>query len=147
VALALLYPLTRVHPALPEHRMTALWSGRDLALYAVGYPIFGAFFGTTYQNYARWASSTAMDPVRFWMTAFAVIAIALVVGLATYQLIPRWREEQSPVFIAAHPDYQARREAVEAAYREGRMTRVDYEEAMASLALEEQDDVEAHQPR
>lgn len=144
VALAMLYPLTRVHPALPDRRMSAVWSGRDLLFYAIGFPIFGAFFGTTYHTYESWASAPSMDPFRFWMTAFAILAIAVVIGLATYRLIPRWREEESPVFLAAHPDYDERRQAVEAAFREGRMSRVDYEEALASIALDERDDREAH---
>lgn len=144
VALAMLYPFTRMHPDLQHRPMTAVWSGRDLLLYAIGFPIFGAFFGTTYHAYERWVSASSMDPARFWFTAFAVLAIALVVGLSTYRLIPRWREEQAPVFLAAHPNYEERRQAVEAAFREGRMTRVDYEEALASIAEEERDDREAH---
>jgi hypothetical protein len=144
VALAMLYPLTRMHPALPERRMTALWSGRDLALYAIGFPIFGAFFGTTYHTYDAWTSASNMEPTTFWTSAFAIVAIAIVIGLASYRLIPRWREEQSPVFLAAHPNFDERRQAVEAAFREGRMTRVDYEEALTAIDLDERDDREAH---
>ena len=101
VALALLYPIARTHPHLDDRGAQLAWSMRDRLLFALGYPIFGAFFGTTYRTYETWVSAMGMEPFRFWMTAFTLIAIMVVVGLATYRLIPRWREEQAPVFRSA----------------------------------------------
>jgi hypothetical protein len=80
-----------------------------------------------------------MEPFRFWMTAFAVIAAMLVIGLATYRLIPRWREEQAPVFRSALPDREERRQALLRAHESGGLSR---DELAAGLAeLEDEDRV------
>lgn len=137
VSVALLFPLVGMHPILAERSVPQLWTRADVALYALGFPIFGAFFGTTVNQYAGWVSATGTEPVRFWLTAFGVLAIALVIGLATYRLIPRWRAEQSPTFQAAMPDREERRQALLQAHESGRITEADLEAGLAELEEED----------
>lgn len=137
VSIALLYPLVGMHPVVAERRVARLWTRRDIALYALGFVVFGAFFGTTVNRYPGWVSATGTEPFRFWLTAFGVLAIALVIGLATYRLIPRWREEQSPTFQAAMPDREERRQALLQAHESGRISEADLEAGLAELEDEE----------
>jgi hypothetical protein len=137
VALGMLFFLPRVHPALPDDRATHLWDRRDLALYAAGFPLFGAVFGGTYAYYDTWVSSSGTDPARFWLAAFGTIAIAVVIGIATYQLVPREREETGPIFASASLSVAEQRAAVTSLYEQGDLTEEEYRTEMEALDEEE----------
>lgn len=137
VALGLIWFLPRVHPILPDENAPAIWSGRDLTLYALGFPIFGAFFGGTYAWYDQSVTATGMEPVRFWMTVFGVFAIALVVGLAGYVLISRQREEQAMVFASSQLTAEEQIEALTRLYEQGDLTEDEYRAELAAIEEEE----------
>lgn len=142
VALGMLYFLPRVHPALPDDRATAIWSRRDLLLYAIGFPLFGGVFGGTYAFYDTWVSASGTDPARFWLTVYAVIAIALIVGISTYRLVPRERIEQSPVFASAQLSIEEQRAAVEHLYQQGDLTEDEYRQEIEAIEAEARSDRE-----
>lgn len=133
VALAMLYFMPRVHPILPHRRATAIWSARDLALYTLGFPLFGAFFGGTYRFYDTWVSAYGMEPARFWLTAYGTLAVMLIIGLATYVLISREREEESPIFAMASLSREEQRQALTRLYERGDLTEDEYKSEMADL--------------
>ena len=133
VALAMLYYMPRTHPILPDRPATSVWSARDLALYGLGFPVFGAVFGGTYRFYDTWVSAYGMEPSRFWLTAFGTVAVMLVVGLSAYVLISREREEESPIFAMATLSPEEQRQALTRLYERGHLTEDEYMSELEDL--------------
>ncbi|HEY9722062.1 MAG TPA: hypothetical protein V6D47_08610 [Oscillatoriaceae cyanobacterium] len=131
-ALLLLAPATRLNPMLREGP-TEAYTGRDLFLYALGFPIFGVCFGATYVYYGGWLTAWGMDPARFWFAAATIVAIALIIGLASSRLIPADAERDTLVFGAAMPDRAEQRERVRRMFEEGLLTPAEYEAELERL--------------
>lgn len=136
VALGMLYFLPRIHPALAPVPATEIWNERDLALFALGFPIFGAVFGGTYAAYDQWASAPIADPARFWLTAFTVLAIALVIGIATYRLVPQQQIETGPIFSMASLSLEEQRAAVTHLYEQGDLSEEEYRQEIEAIDAE-----------
>lgn len=125
VALLLLAPAARLNPTLRE-AATRAYTGRDLFFYGLGFPVFGVFFGATYRYYGGWLSAWGMDPLRFWFAAFTILAVALIIGLASFRFIPARPEHNTIVFGAAMPDRREQLERARRMYEDGLLTPAEY---------------------